>query len=361
VKDLEEYEREFRRAGLPFFIEDYSATEDVFTRAAWLLTLVFLGEMLGAIDLNWAWYANVAAAVGGLTVLLASYGVTNLLRGRPFWALPHSVGRVELALFVIVPALLPLAFNGQWRSALVTAGGNLLLLALIYAVFGYGVWSIVRWVAVRLVGELAKQTLRMLRAVPIILGVAVFLFFTTELWQVFAFIPLAYEITLAVFVAVVGTLFLAARLPGEVRRIEDAVKEGPPLTRRQRVNVGLVLFISQALQVLIVALSVMGFLIVIGALTVGPEVLDQWIGKTGDVLADWPFLGERMQITSELLRVCGGLAALSGLTYAVQMQTDETYRRLFLDELTSQMRQSFADRAAYLATRTRSPQAAAEA
>ena len=73
------------------------------------------------------------------------------------------------------------------------------------------------------------------------------------------------------------------------------------------------------------------------------------------------FLGARMQITSELLRVCGGLAALSGLTYAVQMQTDETYRRLFLDELTSQMRQSFADRAAYLATRTRSLPGAAEA
>src|SRR4051812_22420569 len=107
--------------------------------------------MLGAIDLQWAWYANVAAALGGLVVLLFSYGVSNLVRGRPFWTLPQSVGRVELGLFVVVPALLPLIFNGQWRSALVTAGSNLLLIGLIYAVFGYGLFSIVRWVAVRLV------------------------------------------------------------------------------------------------------------------------------------------------------------------------------------------------------------------
>ena len=44
-------------------------------------------------------------------------------------AIPQDVGRVELALFVIGPALLPLVFNG-WRSALATAVGNILFLAL---------------------------------------------------------------------------------------------------------------------------------------------------------------------------------------------------------------------------------------
>jgi hypothetical protein len=50
---LEEYERSFRRAGLPLFSEDISAWEDIFNRSAPLLGLVFLGEMLGAGDLDW--------------------------------------------------------------------------------------------------------------------------------------------------------------------------------------------------------------------------------------------------------------------------------------------------------------------
>ena len=44
---IAELERGFRRAGLPLFIEDYSATTDVFNRVVPLLGLVFLGEMLG--------------------------------------------------------------------------------------------------------------------------------------------------------------------------------------------------------------------------------------------------------------------------------------------------------------------------
>ncbi len=104
---VEDYERQFRRAGLPAFIDDYSASRDVFTRAAPLLTLVFVGEMFGAIDLDWAWYVNVAAAVGGLAILVAAWALGNVLRGRPPLALPQDVGKVELALFVLVPALLP--------------------------------------------------------------------------------------------------------------------------------------------------------------------------------------------------------------------------------------------------------------
>lgn len=49
---LRDYEGSFRRAGLPLFSEDVSAWEDVFNRAAPLLGLVLLGEMLGAGDLT---------------------------------------------------------------------------------------------------------------------------------------------------------------------------------------------------------------------------------------------------------------------------------------------------------------------
>ena len=345
---VEEYERQFRHAGLPAFIDDYSASRDVFTRAAPLLTLVFLGEMLGAIDLDWAWYANVAAAVGGLLFLVAVWAISNVIRDRPPWALPQDVGPVELALFVLVPALLPLIFGGQWQSALVTAGVNLALLALIYGVVGYGVLSIIRWVAVRLVGELGPSAVRMARAIPLILGGSLILFLTTELWQVFAEIPLAHLALLTGFLMALGALFLVVRLPVEVRRLEQ---DGPELNRRQRINVGLVLFVSMAFQVLLVCVGVGAFFAILGSLAVSDAVRESWLGSNGNVLFSLPVLGNNVEVTEELLRVAGGLAALSGLSYAVQMQTDDTYRRLFFDEVEREMQASFSARAEYVRAR----------
>ncbi|HEX4733981.1 MAG TPA: hypothetical protein VH247_06170 [Thermoleophilaceae bacterium] len=131
MTDVADYERQFRRAGLPLFIEDYTASEDVFTRAVPVLAFVFIAEMLGAIQLDWSPVANVAAALGGLAILVGTFALLNGLRGRRRLALPERIGRTELVLFVLLPALLPLIFGGQARSAIGTAAGNLLLLGLV--------------------------------------------------------------------------------------------------------------------------------------------------------------------------------------------------------------------------------------
>src|SRR3954454_1874366 len=142
MQDLSSYEREFRKAGLPLFIEDYSPATDIFNRAVPLLGLVFIAELLGAIALSWSATANVAAALGGLAILLLAIAASNRARGRPFRAIPRTVGLPELAGFVLLPALLPLIFGGQWRSALVTAIVNLMILLLILGVVGFGLISI---------------------------------------------------------------------------------------------------------------------------------------------------------------------------------------------------------------------------
>ena len=56
-------------------------------------------------------------------------------------------------------------------------------------------------------------------------------------------------------------------------------------------------------------------------------------------------------VTVELLRVSGALAAFSGLYYAIAVLTDGTYREEFLEELTGSMRDTFRLRARYLALR----------
>ena len=354
MDELTAYERRFRHAGLPLFIEDYSAREDVFTRAAPLLALVFLGEMLGAIDLEWSVAANLAALAGGLAILVGAFGLLNVARGRDFWCLPRDVGRAELTAFVLVPALLPLIFGGQFRSALVTAAANALLLLLVYLVIGYGVFSIVRWASLRMVKQLRASLALLTRALPLLLVFTNVLFLTAELWLAALNMPSSFAVLLVVMLAGVGAAFLFTRVPREVRALEqDVGGSGPPLTRRQRLNVGLVMAVSQGLQIVVVSLAVFAFFVVLGVLMVDAHVREAMMGSAGHVVLRLNLLGEPVQITRELLRVSGGLAVFTGLYWAVAVLTDSAYREEFLDELTREMRETFRARSEYLALRAR--------
>ena len=90
-------ERDFRSAGLPLLSEDYSATEDVFTRAVPLLTLVLLGEVLGAIDLNWSLPANLAAIAGSYFFLLFN---ADEVASQVFWPTVVGVGWIILMTYI---------------------------------------------------------------------------------------------------------------------------------------------------------------------------------------------------------------------------------------------------------------------
>ena len=92
-------ERWFLARGIPHFIEDYRASENVFTRALPLLALVFLLELLGAANLEWAWWINVGALLGGVAVAVGLWAVVNAVRGRRWSQLPDTIGPVELAAF----------------------------------------------------------------------------------------------------------------------------------------------------------------------------------------------------------------------------------------------------------------------
>jgi hypothetical protein len=248
---LHEYERSFRRAGLPLFSEDIDAAEDIFNRAAPLLGLVFIGEVFGALNLDWSWGQNVLAVAGGLTILLFAIGLANRARGRAFSAIPRRLGVTELTGFVLVPAVLPVVFGGQLGSAAITAAANLLLLGLIYAVVGLGLIPTVGWVFGRIVNQLRSAVSLLAKAVPLLAIFVLLSFPTQELWGIFT------RPTAGVFATMMGMLvllalaFLAVRLPREARRLEEeAGGDSPPLRRRQLVNVELVMLVSPPLRAL---------------------------------------------------------------------------------------------------------------
>ncbi len=368
-------ERWFLDRGIPHFIEDYRATDDVFTRALPVLTVVFLIELLGAANLEWAWWINLGALVAGVAVAVGLWAVVNALRGRRWSQLPDTVGPVELAAFVLIPAVLPL-IGGQVLSAVVTAVVNLVLLGLIYLVLSYGLVPMTRWAFVQTTKQLGAVAGLFGRALPLLLLFTVALFINTEVWQVAASLDgLLYWTTVGFFV-LAGTLFLVLRLPGELARLRDQLTGGAlvescactpmeaaaaeleaegavepvPLGKRQQGNVLLVLFFSQAVQVLLVTVAISVFFFVFGLVAIRPEVISAWLGDIGhDTLATWELFGREMELTRALIHVAGFLGALSGFYFTVYVITDATYREEFFTEIVADVRQSLAVRNVYLA------------
>ena len=347
--EIRDYERKLRRAGLPLLIEDYSAREDVFTRAIPFLGFWFLAMCLNGSNLEWSAGANLAVIGIGLVVLLAPLVILNLRRGQRWYARPQRVGNVELAIFLLVPPVLPLIGGAQIGIAISSLIGNAFVLAIVYVVVGYGLLSILRWSIARLLGQLRDSVTMLAKAVPLLLFFALVLFINSEMWQVFGQISdgnLAGVVTL--FVGL-GSIFLAVRLPSEVRELERRERVDPPLTRRQRFNVGLVMFVSYALQTLVVAVAIALFFVSFGLLTTSGEVINVWTGDEGERVGSVTLFGSTAIVTAELLRVSTAIASFSGLYYAIAVLTDATYRREFLGGFERSMERTFALRREYLA------------
>jgi hypothetical protein len=347
---VEDYERRFRRAGLPMLVEDWSAREDVWTRASPVLALVLIVELLLAANHNWPVWANALVLVGAAGALVAAVAIVNRVRRRPAFALPDDVGVVELGGFVAIGGVLQL-IGGQTTSAWVVCAVNAGLLLLLYGWFAYGLASILRFTGRRVGEQLAAAVGLLARAIPLLLLFSVVLFLTTEMWQVFAGMNDATLAATGALLVVVGSTFLVVRLPREVGRIESDVTPGPTLQPRQRVNIGLVLFVTQALQILLVAVAVGAFFVAFGALAVSPDATKSWIGSEGRQLLAVSVGDIHLRVTVELLRVSAAIAAFSGLYYSVAALTDSTYREEFLEELTGDLRSVLADRVAYLELR----------
>ena len=342
-----ELERSFRRAGLPTFVRGYSARQ-AFAKALPLLTVVFVLEILNALNFAFGFWTNVGFLAGGIAISLGMIGILNRARGQQFISVPRRVGMPEMIVFVLVPSFLPLLFGGQTRSAVVTLVGNTVLLGLVYLVLGFGAVSILEWAGRRFVGLFAASLTVLVRALSLFLFFLLVIFFTTETWQIWTVPRLPKFMAASGLFVLLAAAFLLLRLPGSVRSLE-AELEGEHLSGAQRVNVGLVMFLSQFLQVVFVALAVWLFFVVFGSLLVSAGVREAWLGKHGTELLRIPFLGDTVVvITTELLRVATGMASFAALYYAAATQLDEAYRDEVVERIAEQMKETFAHRAEYL-------------
>jgi hypothetical protein len=364
-------ERWFVRRGIPHFIHEYNASEDVFTRALPALGLIFLLEIVVAADTEWGAAQNAGAVAAGMVLMASGYVLVNRMRGRRTFQAPDAVGVVELVSFVVLPALLPLIIGWRVKGFFLTIGFNLMVLVVLYGVILFGIVPMLRWAAKESAQQLGGLARLMARSLPLVLVFSMFIFLNAELWQVaHDFTGTYFWIAIAVL-ATVGSLFVLLRLPKEVARLREfdswqevcevlsdsplepehaegleGCPDPPPLTKQDWFNVGLVWVFSQAVQILLVGLAVGLFYLLFGVFTVRATTIEQW--TEGDITTLW-HINDQLSVTYDLLKVAGFIAAFSSLQFAVSAVTDDTYREEFLGELVNDVREAFAVRTLYLA------------
>ena len=283
-----------------------------------------------------------------------------LAHGLPYFVDPireqvhRRLARGRLTLVAAVGLLLATSVGtavGLWRdepsAGISSAVTVLLVVAGLYAGRALRVHLIGVWAMRQTLSSLGLLFPLATRALPMLLLFVTFLFINTEVWMIASALDGGILWGAVMLFGAVAVGFLVVRLTEEVDRLDDEVGrdelgDDADVVGLQRTNLVLVLLITQAFQVLLLALAVFAFFIVFGTVAMDEGVLEAWIGESLTYPA-----GVRV-ISVELLQVSTFLAAFSGLYFAVYAVTDETYRREFFSEVLGELEQALRVRVRYL-------------
>ncbi|MGI9601588.1 MAG: hypothetical protein ACR2QE_06875 [Acidimicrobiales bacterium] len=366
-------ERWFIHRGVPHLIDDYSATEDIFTRAFPFLALVVFVQLFLAFGPDVSGWAQAGVFLIGVVLLVGAFMLVNRLRGRRWFQLPTDIGPLELLVFVVVPPVVRVIATGDandlWQWILV----NLAILGVAYVVTSFGLFPMLVWAGRHLWRQTGDIVNLIVKSLPLLLLFSAFLFLNAEIWQVATDIPDVFVVVVVLSLLALACGFIGLALRNTLddlnrfrswREVQDLCVASPysavdpptgddpdpdPLTRGAKLNLGLLLFVAQITQVLLVALMIGLFYVAFGLFTVREPTIVQWT-TLAEVDVWWraqPF-GHEVVLTRPLVVVSALIASFSGLQFAVSAINDEAYRREFRAEITREIRESLAVRTRYL-------------
>jgi hypothetical protein len=366
-------EKWFIRRGVPHFIARYSATEDVFTRALPVLIVWFLLSSSAGIDPDWTWRQQILVAAAGLVLLLLSWSVLSAYRKRPLLSRPQRIGWPEIAIFILVPTTLPLIFGVDWDDALATLVTQVVFIGVVFLITSYGLVALSMWAIGRLVVTLTQTFRLFTRGLPLLLIALMFLFINANSWQSAGQLDRALLWTVAAVFAALAGVFLASQIPRELQGLneftswteasaaasdapihlaattEEAHVHAPTLSRKERWNLYLVVFIAQYLRLLLVSVLIGAFFVGLGLLIIQPATISLWTNQEVVVLwGPWELFGNPIQLTNQLLQVAIFLGGFAALYFSVYANTDKNLRSEFFEDTTHEIRQDLAARAIYL-------------
>ncbi|MEV6636871.1 hypothetical protein AB0M54_39665 [Actinoplanes sp. NPDC051470] len=377
------------RQGLPQLIADYSFTGHILPRMVPFLALVAVTGLL------WPLRDELSPVGRFITVAVVLVGgvVAGILlnRFRRLPTFPRWMAVTVVVAYGIMPLLIPLLDVAVWHRAsapqlhagAITEGSTTFLrafvafLAIFVALFEvsrlattYGALPMLERAVRHAVRDLRNTVRLQSRALPMLLFVTLFFFFTGELWQAMnrlSWWRLSGVLTL--FAAV--TVFAAAgRLREEIGRVEqdlstptleaackdtplehlpigELVPDGgahpPPLNSRQVGNLLVMLASRQLVQAMVVGLWLFAFFLIVGLLVVSPETAEQWIGGPPHYSPVFP------DVPSALFRNAALLAGFGSMYFAVTSMIDTENRRQFFAPILDEVESTLAVRAVYLA------------
>ncbi|HEX4788321.1 MAG TPA: hypothetical protein VH372_07645 [Actinospica sp.] len=364
--------------GLPYFIEDRKATDDVFTRALPLLVGLFVINLMVVLSLHLRPWQRVGGAALGIALMAVLYMLRNLLRGEKALGLPSRIGWVEIAGFVLIPPIVAFAARHRLRDALLDLAVSVGVALLIY-LLASALVPLARWALRRTFQELGEVFNLAARALPLLFLFNSFLFISKDVWEFSGEMSRTRLWGVVALFAMFTVLFLFYRLPDEVRRVaahDDrttvveacvstpmetvatriVLHEGAlPLSRAQRINVLLVLFIGQILQVLLLGVLVFVFFLGFGKAALTDRLINDWTGRGELYSRPAKVFGQPLQnylhfsIDDRLWQVSLFLAAVSAFFFAISSMTDEAYKDQFYERMNKELEMAIQVRRVYLA------------
>ena len=363
----------FVTEGVPHFIEGHSASTSVLTRAAPLLVAYLVVTIGLTASFRFDLAHNLLAIGMGTAVAFGGWALVNAVRGRPWRSLPRRVGALEVAAFLLLPAVAPMLFGLQVGDALLTVAASAFFLVIVYLATSYGLLAAARWALGRLAAQRGSLGRLLTRALPLLMVFIVFVFLQSDTWRFAYALGTGGLVLLLVLLAALSAGFLVGQLAPEVRRLvggdqtwEETLAvarstpaaelcEGlagstpvrPPMVWHEWVNVGVVVVFGQGLQIVLVTMAVAVALMIVGFFTVPVALQEEWAGGPIGVPFGFDLLGGERSMTTELVSVALVLAAFSGLYFTVTALSDPAYRAEFFRDADSELERVLAVRVVY--------------
>ncbi|MBO9626126.1 MAG: hypothetical protein J7484_07110 [Microbacterium sp.] len=383
-------DRWFREQGLPTFVPLRRWFTDLPRRVAPLVTWVTVAGILLTGGLDAAVDAALEIERADETVLTAVVAifiaVSLAVAWIVFWVvrgvlrrLRFDIGTTVASLVIVACAALMIVEGyAANRAATVSPVFQALgILAICVLITGMGGGALISWasrMAVRnasAIGHMASI------ALPVILMLVVFAFFSGEVWQMASALHWG---SIALVGLVIGVLAAIVVLRVSASEIDDdhhalspeqraaLLLDTPaehltatgsarnPLRWPQRVNILLVMTFAQLLQALFFAALLCALLVVIGAVAVPVGIVQLWVGPGSPTMPlpveQLVIGGATLPLTVNLIKATTLLSLIATLPFIFSAVSEPRYRERFFDPIMADLRRAMAVRDA-LGVKTR--------
>ncbi|WP_143466965.1 hypothetical protein [Lentzea kentuckyensis] len=378
-------EQWFVQQGAPTMIEGYGFRSHVLPRMLPALTFVAVGSLAWLVLLRstglskWVLLGVIVAVMVSAWILLSSF-----VRRLPSFS--RQTTGVLLVVYAAMPVIVPL-LQYVANDEIITPGAEgpdfdwwvvplwfvtffgLAFVATMLATT-YGLGALLKAGIRHVLADLRNSVHLLGRALPPMLFVTLFLFFTGELWQAMNQLRWPRVSLVVLLFAAITVLAAAARLRDEIGRVEQDLRpeiltvacQGTPLSGveiteplppkrlnpRQQRNLLVMLAIRQLLQAAVVGLGLYAFFVVLGLIVVTPAIAAQWIAAE-------PVMSIIPGVPSAMLRNATLFAAFGSMYFSVISMSDAEHRRQFFAPVLEKVERTLEVRAVYLKVREQVP------